>query len=65
MLVDKAQFLILTGSEVIVLVGDLRALGVNADTMQHGVFTDNWCTKKSKGQTICRPFGVRWIEERS
>ena len=39
MLVDKAQLLGLTASEMTVLVGGMRALGISADG--HGVFTDN------------------------
>ena len=38
MLVDKAQLLSLTASEMTVLVGGMRALGISADG--HGVFTD-------------------------
>jgi len=40
MLIDKAQMLTLTGSELTVLVGGLRVLGCNADGGEHGVFTD-------------------------
>ena len=38
MLIDKAQLLSLTASEMTVLVGGMRALGISADG--HGVFTD-------------------------
>ena len=38
MLVDKAQLLDLTASEMTVLIGGMRALGISADG--HGVFTD-------------------------
>ncbi len=38
-LVDKADLLRLTGSEMTVLVGGLRVLGVNAKQSKHGVFT--------------------------
>ena len=38
MLVDKAQLLSLTASEMTVLVGGMRALGISSDG--HGVFTD-------------------------
>lgn len=40
LLIDKAQQLTLTAPEMTVLVGGLRALGVNADESQHGIFTD-------------------------
>ena len=39
MLLDKAQRLGLTASEMTVLVGGMRSLGISADG--HGVFTDN------------------------
>ncbi|MBL0278322.1 MAG: catalase/peroxidase HPI [Anaeromyxobacter sp.] len=39
MLVDRAQLLTLTAPELTVLVGGLRALGANAGTARHGVFT--------------------------
>jgi catalase-peroxidase len=38
-LVDRAQLLRLTASEMTVLVGGLRVLGANAGQSQHGVFT--------------------------
>src|SRR5438067_7029087 len=38
-LVDRAQFLGLTGPEMTVLVGGLRVLGANAGKSPHGVFT--------------------------
>src|SRR5207244_9998548 len=38
-LVDRAQFLTLTGPEMTVLVGGLRVLGANAGGSKHGVFT--------------------------
>lgn len=40
LLVDKAQQLTLTPSEMTVLVGGMRALGANFDGSSHGVFTD-------------------------
>ena len=39
MLLDKAQLLGLTASEMTVLVGGMRSLGLSADG--HGIFTDN------------------------
>ncbi|WP_374258876.1 catalase/peroxidase HPI [Aquabacterium sp.] len=39
MLIDKAQLLNLTGPEMTVLVGGLRALNANTAGSQHGVFT--------------------------
>ncbi|HEY6881447.1 MAG TPA: hypothetical protein VI299_25655, partial [Polyangiales bacterium] len=40
LLVDKAQLLTLTAPEMTVLVGGLRALGINAEGTTHGVFSD-------------------------
>lgn len=40
LLVDKAQLLTLTAPEMTVLVGGMRALGVNFGGAKHGVFTD-------------------------
>ena len=40
LLLDRAQLLSLTGSELTALVGGLRVLGANYDQSSHGVFTD-------------------------
>ncbi len=40
LLVDRAQLLTLTGPEMTVLIGGMRALNTNADGSAHGVFTD-------------------------
>ncbi|GAA3964764.1 catalase/peroxidase HPI [Hymenobacter antarcticus] len=40
MLVDKAQLLTLSAPELTVLFGGLRAININFDQSQHGVFTD-------------------------
>ena len=39
MLIDKAQLLTLTAPELTVLFGGLRAININFDQSQHGVFT--------------------------
>lgn len=39
LLIDKAQLLTLTAPEMTVLVGGMRALGVNYDGSKHGVFS--------------------------
>jgi catalase-peroxidase len=41
MLVDKAQLMTLTTSEMTVLVGGLRVLNANYNHSKHGVFTNN------------------------
>ncbi|MCP9234393.1 catalase/peroxidase HPI [Lewinella sp. JB7] len=40
LLVDRAQLLTLTAPEMTVLVGGMRALGLNYDDSKYGVFTD-------------------------
>jgi catalase-peroxidase len=39
-LLDKAQLLTLTAPEMTVLIGGLRAIGINVGQSRHGVFTD-------------------------
>ncbi len=39
MLIDKAQLLTLTAPELTALIGGLRAININHDQSQHGVFT--------------------------
>ena len=39
LLLDRAQLLTLTAPELTVLIGGLRAININADGSQHGVFT--------------------------
>lgn len=41
MLIDKAQLLTLTAPEMTVLIGGLRAININYDGSNHGVFTKN------------------------
>ena len=41
LMLDKAQLLGLTGSEMTVLVGGMRVLGTNYGGTKHGVFTNN------------------------
>jgi catalase-peroxidase len=40
MLIDKAQLLTLTAPELTVLIGGLRAININTDGSNNGVFTD-------------------------
>src|SRR5258708_5349036 len=40
LLLDRAQLLTLTGPEMTVLVGGMRALSANYEQAKHGVFTD-------------------------
>jgi catalase-peroxidase len=40
MLVDKAQLLTLTGPEMTVLIGGMRALNTNFGGTKHGIFTN-------------------------
>ena len=41
LLIDRAQLLTLTGSELTVLIGGLRVLGANHSQSKHGVFTQS------------------------
>jgi len=41
LMLDKAQLLGLTASEMTVLIGGMRVLGTNFDGTKHGVFTNN------------------------
>src|SRR5258705_12331000 len=55
LLVDKAQLLTLTASEMTVLVGGLRVLGANAGGSKHGVFT-------KKTETLTNDFFVNLLD---
>jgi catalase-peroxidase len=54
-LVDRAQLLTLTGPEMTVLVGGLRALGANAGQSAHGVFT-------KRPETLTNDFFVNLLD---
>lgn len=41
LLIDRAQLMTLTAPEMTVLIGGLRAININYDGSNHGVFTDN------------------------
>ena len=41
MLLDRAQLLTLTAPEMTVLVGGMRAMGINYQDSKHGIFSDN------------------------
>jgi catalase-peroxidase len=55
MLVDKAQLLTLTPSEMTVLVGGMRVLNTNFGQTQHGVFTD-------RPETLTNDFFVNLLD---
>jgi catalase-peroxidase len=55
LLVDRARFLTLTGPEMTVLVGGLRALHANFDKSKHGVFTD-------RPETLTNDFFVNLLD---
>lgn len=55
MMVDKANMLGLTVPEMTVLVGGMRSLNVNANSSQHGVFTD-------KAGTLSNDFFVNLLD---
>ncbi len=55
LLVDKAQLLTLTGPEMTVLIGGLRALNANVGQTQHGVFT-------KRPETLSNDFFVNLLD---
>ncbi|GAC1566712.1 MAG: catalase/peroxidase HPI [Vulcanimicrobiaceae bacterium] len=55
LLLDRANLLNLTGPEMTVLVGGLRALGANAKGSQHGVFT-------TRRETLTNDFFVNLLD---
>ena len=57
MLVDKAQLLSLTASEMTVLVGGMRALGISADGI--GDSCDN-CDNRSEERRVGKECRSRW-----
>jgi catalase-peroxidase len=60
LLVDKAQLLNLTASEMTVLVGGMRVLGANYGGSQHGVFTDRVGTLTNDFFVNLLDMGVEW-----
>jgi catalase-peroxidase len=58
LLVDRAQLLKLTASEMTVLVGGLRVLGANVGNSAHGVFT-------KKPETLTNDFFVNLLDMRT
>ncbi|MBV9821148.1 MAG: catalase/peroxidase HPI, partial [Actinobacteria bacterium] len=59
-LLDKANMLTLTAPEMTVLVGGLRALGVNHGQSKHGVFTDRPGTLTNDFFANLLAEGVEW-----
>jgi catalase-peroxidase len=59
-LIDKAQLLTLTAPELTVLVGGLRALNVNFDHSQHGVFTHRADTLSNDFFVNLLDMGTKW-----
>jgi len=59
-LVDRAQFLGLTGPEMTVLVGGLRVLGANAGKSPHGVFTRRPETLTNEFFVNLLDMGTQW-----
>jgi catalase-peroxidase len=59
-LVDKAQLMTLTATEMTVLVGGMRALDANADQSQHGVLTDRPGTLTNDFFTNLLDMSTKW-----
>ncbi|MDT8862578.1 catalase/peroxidase HPI [Alkalihalobacillus sp. MEB130] len=60
LLVDKAQLLGLTASEMTVLIGGMRVLGTNFANTEHGVFTDRVGTLSNDFFVNLLDMGVEW-----
>jgi catalase-peroxidase len=60
LLLDKAQLLNLTASEMTVLLGGMRVLGANYGGSQHGVFTDRVGTLTNDFFVHLLDMGVAW-----
>ncbi|NJB87295.1 catalase-peroxidase [Lewinella marina] len=60
LLVDRAQLLTLTAPEMTVLVGGMRALGLNHDDSKHGVFTDRPGTLTQDFFSNVLDLGTKW-----
>src|SRR5690606_11469501 len=58
LLIDKAQLLTLTGPELTVLVGGMRALNANYDGSKHGLFTD-------RPETLTNDFFLNLLDMRT
>ena len=64
LLLDKAQLLGLTGPEMTVLIGGLRALGANFAHSPHGVFTKRPETLTNDFFVNLLDMGTKWAEVR-
>ncbi len=62
MLVDKADKLSLTPPEMTVLVGGMRALGANANDIEHGVFTSRPGTLSNDFFVNLLDMGTKWTK---
>ncbi|WP_238444485.1 catalase/peroxidase HPI [Salsipaludibacter albus] len=60
LLLDKAFMLTLSGPQMTALVGGLRALGVNADDVQHGILTDRPGTLSNDFFVNLLDMGTKW-----
>ncbi|MCT8158644.1 catalase/peroxidase HPI [Pseudoruegeria sp. SHC-113] len=61
LLLDRAQLLGLTGAEMTVLVGGLRAIGANHGGSKHGVFTDREGALTPDFFTTLTDMSYRWV----
>jgi len=62
LLLDKAQLLGLTGPEMTVLIGGMRALGANVAHSQHGVFTKRPETLTNDFFVNLLDMGTKWAK---
>jgi len=61
LLLDRAQLLTLTGSEMTALIGGLRVLGANHGQSKHGVFTENVGTLSNDFFVNLLDMKTKWV----
>ncbi len=61
LLLDRAQLLNLTGSEMTALIGGLRVLGANHGQSKHGVFTENVGTLSNDFFVNLLDMKTKWV----
>jgi catalase-peroxidase len=61
MLLDRAQLMGLTASEMTCLIGGMRALGTNHDGTKHGVFTDREGQLTTDFFTTLTDMSYKWV----
>jgi catalase-peroxidase len=65
LMLDRAQLLGLTGPEMTVLVGGMRAMGANHGGAAHGVFTDRPCALTTDFFVNLTDMAFKWLPKAS